>query len=736
MSVLSFPRIYFKGYMEWDPCTFNNNDWPAKFSTYDATNAALNWTTLGNFGITQSNFTTQFRPWAIRLQEDQEQGDAPPFGPRVPAEWNMFGSHKVAFVQHTGDLITTIKGGDLAYGVPTPASDPILNKTVGIKGDGGSGGGCLVDTNPTSPWSSQIYFGQFRFGDGTLMTAGQRVYRMHSRWLNANRIYSLNTVPSLTTPASSIGVCFQTCIPNNQISWATDWQSSKLLTELKSAATQPGAQGIMIRFTAYVNLYFMNGILNNELEQPRDYEALAVALEKVWDIWKTTGQTSQFFSNPCYSHIVGVIGVWNQGELASMPGGRCLNADVPVAPPGPPPTMSNAVPQTMLIAGHELKRAAVGSAGQVPLGPAAVNVDYNSSLISLDFSGVMPEGGPAGVWPSDLTKVDFGQLTLGVVTPNGQFNPISVINYNQYEKSAYEAKAGIIDIPFPNAGTGPLLGSGTIALQVQGQPQGAYALQEQTYTAETDTRGIYLDQNENGKFDVTVFKMGTPTPGTKLLVAKYDSTLSLIPSTGTQLVNITNGFQVTVPIPGTTAVSNAAIFDTNQNGVATVEIAPQNPGFPVLAFFPYPTGSTQPQPPASFNFLDDAFYTTVRVLPFDDTVPGTFCTTWNGSPDPSGASAWNFVYNNILYVYDMLFSVMLKHVNLGSQSAVDNNLCGIWNTIAKEAALESTGAMPITRDLSEGKRRTLQLYIYLAYNNFKIVPLNVNSIPPGWTPCT
>ena len=29
MSVLSFPRIYFKGFMEWDPCTFNNNDWNA-----------------------------------------------------------------------------------------------------------------------------------------------------------------------------------------------------------------------------------------------------------------------------------------------------------------------------------------------------------------------------------------------------------------------------------------------------------------------------------------------------------------------------------------------------------------------------------------------------------------------------------------------------------------------------------------------------------------------------------
>ena len=45
MSVLSFPRIYFKGFIGWDPCTFNNNDFTA-FQTFDATNAALNWSFL------------------------------------------------------------------------------------------------------------------------------------------------------------------------------------------------------------------------------------------------------------------------------------------------------------------------------------------------------------------------------------------------------------------------------------------------------------------------------------------------------------------------------------------------------------------------------------------------------------------------------------------------------------------------------------------------------------------
>jgi len=82
----------------------------------------------------------------------------------------------------------------------------------------------------------------------------------------------------------------------------------------------------------------------------------------------------------------------------------------------------------------------------------------------------------------------------------------------------------------------------------------------------------------------------------------------------------------------------------------------------------------------------------------------------------------------------MLFNVMLKFVNLGSEAAVKSNLSGIWNAIAQDAALESTFAMPITRDMSSGKRLALQLWIYLVANNYNVPNFNVNSIPAGWAP--
>lgn len=724
MSVLSFPRIYFRGFMEWDPCTFNNNDW-SKFPTYDPTNAALNWPFLATQNITPQNFTQTFRPWAITLQKDD--ADSPP-GKRIPCEWNMFGSHGVSFVQY-GDFLSNITGGDLAYGQPS-TNDPIIGGPVAIAGNGGNGPGRLVDTNPTSPWSTQIYWGQMSFGVGANSISAPRVYRMHSRWLNANRIYSEQQV--LTAPASGIGVCFQTCIPYAQVNWPTN-STSPLIAALKTAASQPGALGIMIRFTGYVNVYFMNGILNGTTAQPRTYEDLAAALAKAWATYNNSGgtDTSGFFSNPCYSHIVGTVGVWNEGELASVPGGRCLNADVAVTPFGITDASAR-TPRMALMRGHELKANAMAIARDpVPLGPVAVKIDDDKRLISLDLSSTMPENGTPGAWPSDLTKGDFGPLTFGVMV-NGTFQGIATIDYSQYARAPYEARAGIIDIPFPQPDTGALLKSGALAIQVQGQT----ALLEQALTAETDRRGIYLNQGEQTEFQITVCQNGVPTPGLNVLIARYDSGLNLIATGQPTLVSFTNGTPATVTVtngnpPPATITADVIVVTTDNTGAAAVGIAAQSAGFPVLGFYPY-SGETLPQPASSFNFTEDAFYTTVRVLPFDDAVPQAFVDLWNSQKTP--AAAWGFVYNEILYLYDMLFNVMLEFVNLGSQSAVESSIGGIWSAIATSAAAESTYAMPITRDMSAGKRLTLQLWIYLVANQYNVPNFNVNSIPPGWSP--
>ena len=732
MSVLSFPRIYFKGYIGWDPCTFNNNDF---MPTYDAANAALNWSFLDKQGqvppgITPGNFTTTFRPWAIALQNPNSSG------PLIPAEWNMFGTHAVSFVQYN-QYTTKVIGGETEYGVPITSGDGLIGGPVSINGDGGSGPGVLVDVNPVSFWSSQVYFDQLSFGSGNCIISGTPAVRIHSRWLDLSRIYTQDHV--LSQPAAGVGCCFQAGIPYDQITWPNASCNSGLAAKLKQAASQSPAQGIMVRFTAYVNVYFKNGILNNNTAQaPRDYTELAELLAQAWEAWNNNGDTSLFFSQPCYSHIVGVVGVWNEGELATAPGGRYLSALNAVSPPAVTAAQPSASPQPYSPT-HQVRLAEVTGTAPPPatfLGPLVAEVDYQAKLISLDLNSTMPENGIPGTWPSDLSKTNFGPLVLGVVGSNGAFTAITKIDYTQYSQLPYEAKAGIIDIPFPDSGTGTLLQNGLIAIQVQGQ----IALQEQSFTAQTDTRGIYLDEGGETEFNITVRAQGGVKPGINVLIAKYDQgSLSLIPSSQPQLVNFTSGNQQTITSNGIT--TEVTIVTADDTGIATAGIAAQSPGFPVLAFFPY-TGTTLPQPPATLlpaspalPIITYAYYTTVRVLPFDNQVPQQFCDLWNSTTNST--QAWNFVYNQILYVYDMLFSVMLKYVNLGSQSSVDNSLCNIWTLIEAEAAQSSTRAMPITRDLSAGKRLTLQLYIYLAYNNFNLggQPLTVNSIPAGWTPC-
>jgi hypothetical protein len=721
MSVLSFPRIYFRGFMEWDPCTFNNNDWQ-EFPTYDGVNAALNWSFLRTQGITPENFTTTFRPWAIKLQKDDEDS---PRGPRVPAEWNMFGSHGVSFVQYQ-DLTSTITGGDLAYGKPA-AGDPLIGQPVKISGDDGSGPGRLVDNNPFSFWSSQIYFGQMAFGSGDTTFSGPRIFRMHSRWLNLNRIYT--TLQELTQPAASVGACFQTCIPFDKVTWPKS-TSSHLIDTLRHAAQEPGALGVMIRFTAYVNLYFRNGVFNDIAARPSSYEELAAALAKAWDAFNKSGDTSLFFSQPCYSHIVGTVGVWNDHELVSVPGGRYLVAQTPVARVNP-----EAVRRRAVALGHALPNASVAAPPPVPLGPVVVQVDEKRSLISLDFGSAIPENGVPGQWPSDLNKANFGPLSLGVMI-DGTFTPAVTIDYTSYQRSAYEASAGIIDIPFPDAGAGALLKSGPLAIQAQSQT----ALLEQTFAAQTDRRGIYLDQNEQTVFEVAVFDSGAPAAGAKVLVARYDGGLNLVPSDQAAMVNYLTGEQSTITMPnGSTSITTGVtVVTADANGIAKVGISAQSPSFAALAFFPFAAGAQVPMPAVSLfpppftTFVGNAFYTTVRLLPFDDAVPQAFVDLWNKGQNQ--AEAWAFVYHEILYVYDMLFSVMLEYVNLGDRKTVEGRIGNIWSLIAKEQAAESTYAMPITRDMSAGKRLALQLWIYLVANKFNVPGFNVSSIPPGWSP--
>jgi hypothetical protein len=315
--------------------------------------------------------------------------------------------------------------------------------------------------------------------------------------------------------------------------------------------------------------------------------------------------------------VVGSIGVWNDGELASVPMGRYLSSNAPVAPTGATQTTQ--------------------------LGPAAAQVDYENNILSLDLSSAIPEIAIGGTPASSFEKLDLGTLEVGILN-DSDFLSIGNLDYAQYGRQAYEASAGIVDMPLPSSVTPEQVQRSLLAIRASGASGPITALLEQQFCSQSDSRGIYLDQGGEQTFQISVLQQGVPAAGASVLLAQYDQNLNLVPSAPPAYISFTQGAQQVVnsnPAGVSTVVS---VVTADGNGIATAGVAARSPGFPVVAFFPF-SGDTLPAPPPSLFPPGNMFYVTVRVLPFDDALPQEFIDFWNSTHDPP--KAWDFVYHRI-----------------------------------------------------------------------------------------
>jgi hypothetical protein len=150
----------------------------------------------------------------------------------------------------------------------------------------------------------------------------------------------------------------------------------------------------------------------------------------------------------------------------------------------------------------------------------------------------------------------------------------------------------------------------------------------------------------------------------------------------------------------------------------------------VLAFFAF-SGDTLPQPPLTFNFTDNPFYTTVRVLSFDGQFPNMLVSLWNNTRNQ--AQAWAFIYFQIVYLYDMLFNVTgLRQPRQPAGRRAEHQQHLVCD-------LERSGSGGHVRDAYHARSVGWQaphaeLWVYLVANNYNVPDFNVDSIPAGWTP--
>ncbi len=294
MSVLSLPRLYFRGEMSWNPSTSNN--YPEVYTESD--------NTANTNGKSENEFTQEV---VLGFKNC----------------WNYYGDQSSSLISEETQIIgitnkTQIVGGTLPDGNQANHQDPLIGKPVQILGNifnDHPTGARLVDVDAYANWTSQIFFKQLVIGNDEIGITGQQERQMCSYWINYGRNYNVSRDLISAGIASAV---FQTSIRYDDLEFRNP-ENSLILTALKNAMEQDDAQGLMIRLCAYRTLYYQNGSRNHIPQQPRNQKDLI-------DLY----QRGEVFDNPAYSLIVGSIGVWNQGELATAPTGRYLKSDQPV----------------------------------------------------------------------------------------------------------------------------------------------------------------------------------------------------------------------------------------------------------------------------------------------------------------------------------------------------------------------------------------------------------------------
>jgi len=518
-------------------------------------------------------------------------------------DWNYFGTNRCV-------LQAKVVGAAAAPHDRDVEQDALLKAPVELVGK-------LVDIDPAGA-CSQIFFDELTLGiPGHPHLRARPRRRMSSRWLNRTR--NLAPLPI----AGGASAAWQAVFPAAEVEIVRAGQSA-LLTTLQEALADPNARGLMLRLCTYRSRYF-GGRLQTGAEQP----ALLAELQRLQ-------HQGIPISNPAESLVVGVLGMWSNGDSESVPGGRQL--------------------------------VAAGTA-PVAVGPAAAELHPDTRVLSLDLSNTIPEKGPA------LEKADLGPITV-LVTAGSNRAEVGRIEVSAYGRAAYETRAGIVDLDLPPALDLPLFARGRLSLEVQ-TPGGPEVLSvERQLTASCDDCNVYLDQGEPRTLVIRVRERGeVPTRPISLLVASYDAGMSLA------------GKPVELPV--------------SEDGTAELEVRGEAPGCRHRGFLAF-TGP-RPTPPPSLRFTT-AQFTSVRTLPFDDALEAA--TT-------DQALTWEFVYANVLQTYDAIAPRMSVILDLGDRDAVQTFARRLKDVTAAEL-FESSRYMPVTRDLSRGKRKLLQRFCDLA----------------------
>ena len=759
MGSAHFPRIYFDGYHYWNPNTVNNNDYGGPLedhgiNTYDAAEASPDWQGyLKDVGVDHEAFPK----WAQTKLAYTASRDLP------PAEWGYFGGQEAGLVTDTEPQIddpnfsaparkTRTTGFTAADGSYHAAGDPWLGQAVQWGGNGGVPVK-LVDVNPQSFWSSQIFCDTFTLGTSDTGFSGRVAGRMHSRFIGT-KAHNYNALEDLVI-ASGYACIFQTCLPRDSITYAGD---GPLRSQFEDAIRR-GAEGFMVRFSSYATLYFQGAAFAG-LAPGNRYPLL----DKMSQLYLSySGQQAEYeagkLAEPpirpmsrAYSRVVGWIGLWMPGELATVPGGRFL---IPYDDALNSNKVSNKVsPSNLpgLLYGPAPKKPdnSDGPAyAPQPLGPATVEVTVGNDdvveRLTIDLAMVVPERDSSG------TKCDFGPMTMTLGNPaapstsNAPASSAGVWDI-AYDQATYERFGGLVDLP-GNGLTATQLASNALFVSVEsydgpnGPSHRMTALQETATTAQTDTRGMYAEQpGAPPDGDAQSPRPGMPSvaptctvhvryramapkdfpgptkPTLRLTWSAYDAQLDPInpPDSGPMEVRYRDpsGNWALFPYAPEQAISvpsdgNVEIQVISKGG------APSDAGgaIPNLVFLPWEQsqGGYVGAPFVSADGvggIGSAFYAVVCCLPWHNNLADAF-DEWLAKETPQVAEVNDTVFKEVFENYLLAFPTM----DFIANPQQFQEWRGRSLALTDPEMFDHASYMPVSRTLTAGQRHILVSYV-------------------------
>lgn len=461
--------------------------------------------------------------------------------------------------------------------------------------------GMLVDCEPYGAFSSQLFFDAMTFGvPGGCLVNAQRNTRMTARYVN----FSRNSHNQMIAGVAS--VVWQTSFAKAD-GLVLDPHGSPALQALDQAMADDDVLGLTVRWDSYRTIYYDDPSLRSN--PPNFGPAAQAQLEGLL--------VGGFQPNPARGLLVGVLGLWRRGEPAQEPGDRPL-----------------------------LSQQRTVASAHARLDGQTLTIDLANSIAEVD---------------AILTKQNLGTLNVVAVSGGAVVATLGSLGYHQYDRTAYEAGAGIVALQLDPADVGAASDND---IQIRAS-NGATLLAETEFCALPTEHNRYLNEGDPASTTaVQVYVRGVPG-GAGIDVTMYDTG-----SAGGPAVLVTTAA-------------------TDPNGVATFPIAPIAGGGLTSYVF---LGGPAPGTPTQIN-PQRTPYMYARTLPADEAI---------GNLPPT----WDNVYTGVLANWNAMAPCMDNWLRLDDPAQV-KAYGSVLKKLTDPNNFEAFRFMPVTRDMTVGERTLL-----------------------------